>query len=410
MPTTVPIVVRCLVLLFASLGTPSYAGDLVVIGGGLGPLNEAIYGSIVERLGGGSVCVLGTASVDPEEAAQPYLRSFTRYGAESVFIDISEDNAVQSVSDGAVLEQLAECGGYFFTGGSDQRRITEAFLEEGEATPALTTMRARFDAGAVIAGTSAGATALSEVMISGGSSVDTLLEGENAVTLEPGLGFASGVVFDHQFTERGRFGRLLGALAETDTPLGAGVSENTALIIPETGAWQVIGRSHVVLIEMPPEASLARLRGALVSLVAGGDTFDPVTGEFSVWLERNSTEEIGYYNDAGDIFAIDAFGPGVLTNLLTQLVDSPESGASGLGFIGNSSPRFTANGVRVTLRKTDQTVGYWGRISDADNYSVIRVGLSVEPVTVSVGPQGLGEDNAGEGEGGGVAEGDGSSP
>ena len=268
MPTTVPIVVRCLVLLFALLGTPSYAGDLVVIGGGLGPLNEAIYGSIVERLGGGSVCVLGTASSDPEETAQPYLRSFTRYGVESVFIDISEDNAAQSVSDGAVLEQLAECGGYFFTGGA-QRRITDVFLDEGEDTPALTTLRARFEAGAVIAGTSGGAAALSEVMISGGSSVDTLLEGENAVTLEPGLGFASGVVFDHQFTERGRFGRLLGALAETDTPLGAGVSENTALIIPETGAWQVIGRSHVVLIENAARGELSAV---------GGGSSQPLSG------------------------------------------------------------------------------------------------------------------------------------
>ena len=394
----VPPTARCLLFLFALLGTPSYAGDLVVIGGELNILNEAVYGAIIERLDNSSVCVFGTASGDPEEAAQSYAGAFARYGAEAIFVDISEDNAAQSTSDGAILDQIAACGGYFFTGG-DQRRITEAFLVEGEDTPALTTLRARFDAGAVIAGSSAGAAALSRVMIGGGSSVDTLLLGENAVTLEPGLSFARGVIFDQHFVERGRFGRLLGALVETGVPLGAGIGENTALVIPESGPWQVLGEKHVVLIEMPPDASLAPLEGVLVSLLAGGDSFDPETETFSVRLERINTQEVGYYFEAGDIFAIDAFGPGVLTDLLTQLVDSPESGASGLGFVGNSAASFSADGVRVTLRKTPQTMGYWGRISDADNYSVVRVGLSIEPVTVRVGPKGDTED-------GGVAEGE----
>ena len=390
-PTTVvPTIVRCSVFLLALLGAPSYAGDLVVIGGALGPLNEAIYSSIVERLDNNSVCVFGTASADPEEAARSYLRDFTRYGAAPVFVDISADNAEVSTSDGAVLEQIAACGGYFFTGGREQRFITEAFLEDGEDTPALATLRARFEAGAVVAGTSAGAAALSEAMIGGGSSVDTLLAGENAVNLEPGLGFAEGVIFDPHFVERGRLGRLLGALVETSVPLGAGVGEDTALVIPEEGPWQVLGSGHVVFTEMPPEANLARLGGVLVSLLAGGDTFDPETGTFSVRLERISTEEIGYLYEAGDIFAVDAFGPGVLRDLLVRLVDSPESGASGLGFVGNSASRFSADGVRVVLKKTDQTRGYWGDLSDADNHSVIRAELSVEPITVSVGPKGMG--------------------
>ncbi len=398
--TDVPPTARCLLLLFALLGTPSYAGDLIVIGGALSPLNEAVYGSFVERLENDTVCIFGTASADPEEVAQSYIRDFTRFGAEPVFVDISADNAAQSTSDGAVLDQIAACGGYFFTGGRDQRFITDAFLVEGEDTPALATLRARFEAGAPVAGTSAGAAALSEAMIGGGSSVDTLLVGENTVSLEQGLGFVEGVVFDHHFIERGHLGRLLGALIETDTPLGAGISENTALIVPEEGPWQVLGERHVALIEMPLGAELAALEGVLISLLAGGDSFDPETNTFSVRLERINTREVGYYYGAGDIFAVDAFGPGVLTDLLTQLVDSPENGASGLGFVGNSAASFSADGVRVTLSKTPQSMGYWGRVSDADNYSVIRVELNIEPVTVSVGPK------SGNPNGGGVAEGE----
>ena len=379
--------VRCFALLFALLGAHAYAGDLVVIGGELSPVNEVVYRGIVERLEENPICIFGTASTDPERAARSYLRDFTRYGAEPVFVDISVDNAEQSTSDGAVLDQIAACGGYFFTAGSEQWRITDAFLDEGADTPALATLRARFEAGAVVAGTSSGASALSEVMISGGSSVDTLLGGENAVTLERGLGFASGVVFEPHFAERGRLGRLLGALAESDVPLGAGVDENTALIIPEGEPWQVIGTGHVALVEMPAGADLGSLEGVLISLLAGGDTFDPVTDTFSVRLERNNTREIGYYYGAGDIFAVDAFGPGVLADLLTRLVDSPERDASGLGFVGNSAANFTADGVRVVLRETAQTQGYWGRVSDADVHSVVRAELSVEPITVSVGPK-----------------------
>lgn len=383
----VPTIVRWFVLTFALLSSLSYAGDLIVIGGVLSPLNEAVYRSVIERLDDSPVCILGTASSEPQEAAQSYLRDFTRYGATPVFVDISVDNASQSTSDGAVLEQLAACGGYFFTSGRYQQRITEALLADGEDTPALATLRARFEAGAVIAGTSSGAAALSEVMISGGSSVDTLLGGENTVSLEQGLGFASGVIFEPHFVERGRLGRLLGALVETATPLGVGISEDTALIVPEAGPWQVLGGGHVALLEMPEGATLDALKGILVSLLAGGDSFDPATGTFSIRLERISTEEIGYLYEAGDIFAVDAFGPGVLEDLLTRLVDSPERDASGLGFIGNSAARFTADGVRVMLRKINQTQGYYGEVSDADTHSVIRAELGIEPITVSVGPK-----------------------
>ena len=387
--------------MLALFGTCGYAGDLVVIGGALGPLDEAIYSSVVQRLNNEPVCIFGTASATPEETAQSYLQGFTRYGATPVFVDISVDNAQQSTSDSAVLEQIASCGGYFFTGGGDQRRITNALLDEGEDTPALTTLRARFEAGAVVAGTSAGAAALSGVMISGGSSVDTLLSGENTVSMGQGLGFAGGVIFDQHFFGRGRLGRLLGALAETGVPLGAGVGEGTALIVPEAGPWQVLGSGHVAILDMPDDVQGDTLNGILVSLLAGGDSFDPEARTFSVRLERNNTEEIGYYFGAGDVFAIDAFGPGVLTDLLTRLVDSPERGASGLGFVGNSAARFRADGVRVTLRKTEQTKGYWGRVSDADNYSVVRVELAVEPITVNVEPRQMNADDDS-----GVAEGE----
>ena len=362
-----------------------HAGPLVAIGGGLTPENEAVYRTVIDLAGADpTFCVFGTASSDPQESAAAYIADFETYGAAAKVVDITTDNAATSTSDDAVLETIRGCDGYFFTGG-DQRRITEAFLKDGADTPALTALRERFATGAPVAGTSAGLAALSDPMISGGSSVDTLLSGPDPVTVEPGLGFTD-VFLDQHSVERGRFGRLLGALFETDAALGVGVSEDTAVVIPETGPWRVVGAGYVVVLEVPAGSTLEAPDGVAMSLVSSGDTFDPQTGTFSIF-EGRSAEEVGTYYDPGTIFAVDIFGPEVVSGVLERLIDSPETQASGLGFLGSGEPSFSADGVRLVFEKTPQTQGYWGRV-DGEDYSVVRVGVRLEPVEVSVSPRG----------------------
>ncbi len=362
-----------------------HAGPLVAIGGGLTSENEAVYRTIIDLAGADpTLCVFGTASSDPQDSAAAYVADFESYGAAAETVDITTDNAATSTSDEAVLETIRGCDGYFFTGG-DQRRITEALLDGGADTPALAALRERFAAGAPIAGTSAGLAALSNPMISGGVSVDTLLSGPDPVTLEPGLGFTD-VLLDQHSVERGRFGRLLGALFETNAGLGVGVSEDTAVVIPETGPWRVVGAGYVVVLEVPAGSTLAAPDGVEMSLISSGDTFDPETGTFSIFEGRDA-DEVGSYYDPGTIFAVDIFGPEVLSSVLEQLIDSPETQASGLGFLGSNEASFRADGVRLVFEKTSQTQGYWGRV-DGEDYSVVRVGLRLEPVEVSVSPRG----------------------
>ena len=372
-----------LVMVFVSA---AHAGPLVAIGGGLTPENEAVYRAIINLAGADpTLCVFGAASSDPQESAEAYVADFESYGAAARVVDVTTDNAAQSTSDEGVLESIRGCDGYFFTGG-DQRRITETFLEDGADTPALTALRERFEAGAPVAGTSAGLAAMSSPMISGGSSVDTLLSGPDPVTLEPGLGFVEGVILDQHSVERGRFGRLLGALFETGTPLGVGVSEDTAVVIPETGPWEVVGEGYVVVLEVPEGSTLAAPGEVMMSLVSSGDTFDPQTSAFNI-LEERSAEEVGAYYDPGAIFAVDVFGPEVVSGVLERLIDSPETQASGLGFLGSNEASFRADGVRLVFEKTPQTQGYWGR-ADGEDYSIVRVGVRLEPVEVSVSPRG----------------------
>jgi cyanophycinase len=356
------------------------AGTLVAIGGALEPENEVIYQAIIDdaaTLGEPLICVLGTASSDPQESADSYITDFESYGASAIYVDITEENAATSASDPAVVEQLSECNGYFFVGG-DQRRITAAFLPEGSSTPALDAIRSQFDAGAVVSGTSAGLAMMSETMISGGSSIDSLLGGEDAVTLEPGLGFITNAIVDQHFLADGRFGRLYTALQETGIGLGVGVDENTALHVDAEGMWRVLGESSIAILE-PIED------GAFISLLSEGDSFNPASGEATIIVEREDIADLGPYYEAGEIFAVDVFAPNVLTNLLTQLVDSPETSASGLGFAGNGNNVFISEGVRVRFAKTDETAGYWGRVDGAD-YSLVRVKMTTEPIKVYVVP------------------------
>lgn len=377
---------RVLVGICLGLLGQASAGTLLVIGGALGSTNEAIYLEVTKGTAG-PVCVLGTASEDPAGSAADYVADFEGYGAQAVAVDITVDNAATSTRNPENIAQLERCGSFFFVGG-DQSRITEAFLGGERDTPVMAALRERFAAGATVAGTSAGAAMMSRVMITGGSSLGTLVGDDDAVTTAQGLAFTDSVIFDQHFVERGRLARLVGALSGAGLTLGAGVGEDTALVVPEAGPWRVVGNGHVVVLELPEggTGALERFTGVKVSFISSGDRFNPENGRFTILPARENTEEVGYYYEAGDIFAVDAFGPGVLADMAEQLVDSPETEASALAFAGEAAPSFTSPGVRLVFRKTPETAGYWGDVEVGEGYSALRLTLSSSPVTVQVTP------------------------
>ncbi len=388
---TVALIFVVLIFVVLTLGSSGVAQSLVAIGGGLDPENEPIYREIIDLAGEEPlICIYGVASSDPQESAESYERDFVGYGASAIVVGITVDNAAESTGDDEIVSTVESCNGHFFVGG-DQRRITEALLsEDGSDTPAMVALRQGYLDGDVVAGTSAGAAALSAVMISGGSSLDTVLGEGETVELQAGLGFVGNVILDQHFIERGRFGRLVGALATAEIPLGAGVGENTALVIPDNGVWHVVGEGHVGLIETTAtttDGATSELGETMVSLLSHGDRFDPASDTISISPERENTLDVGFYYGEGDIFAVDIFGPNVLAEVLIQLVDSPEMQASGLGFQGEGELPFRSAGVRVVFAKVDDTAGYWGRVDSGENYSVARVSMGLEPITVSVEPE-----------------------
>ena len=133
-----------------------------------------------------------------------------------------------------LIARVADYGSVYFTGG-DQANIVGALAPGGVETPLLAAIRAARAAGGLVAGSSAGAAMMSQPMILGGTSIESVVHGVTADPEQPGLLLGDGLGFfrhgmvDQHFIKRGRLGRLVVAMAQAGVRRGFGIDENTAL-------------------------------------------------------------------------------------------------------------------------------------------------------------------------------------
>src|SRR4029077_17639134 len=104
-----------------------------------------------------------------------------------------------------------------------------------------------FRHGAVVAGTSAGASAMSSHMIAFGASGGT--PKIRMAALAAGLGLLPSVIVDQHFQQRNRLGRLLSVIAQNPSLLGLGVDEDTAGGVAPEGIMEVIARGSSTIVE-----------------------------------------------------------------------------------------------------------------------------------------------------------------
>ncbi len=131
---------------------------------------------------------------------------------------------------------------FFFTGG-DQLRITSLM----GGTQCQQIIQKRYEMGMVICGTSAGASAMSETMITSGKDDDA--PKKCTLKMAPGLGFLKGVIIDQHFAQRGRIGRLLIAIAQNPHMIGIGIDEDTGIIVMPNAILEVIGSNGVTILD-----------------------------------------------------------------------------------------------------------------------------------------------------------------
>lgn len=307
-------------------------GRLVIVGGALQADNADVYQAVVDgRLGDGPICVIPTAGSDPAESIQSASETLGTYvGAEAVRgIPISTEDP-SLANDPTIAGEMASCSGFYFTGGS-QTRILDVFLPQGDTTLAYRALWARWQEGAVLAGSSAGAAMMSSVMIAGGGSDEavangvTTESGEDGVYIRDGMGFFEHAMLDQHFLARGRIGRLLVAVLGTESlPLGLGIDENTALIVDGDSAV-VAGASGVVVVDgrQAQRSSPRRGTGLRVTLASAGDVLDLRT----FVVRRSGAGEALPSTDTAVQLPDDPFARWAFLHLMADLASSPDEHA-----------------------------------------------------------------------------------
>lgn len=217
-------------------------GPLLAIGGAEDKFgNRTILRRFTELAGGEAarIAILPTASA-VDDAGQRYKGIFLELGAEIadvVFIGDRDDaNRDELV---ALIEQST---GIFMTGGN---QIRVASILGG--TRLARALVARHRDGVPVAGTSAGASVMSAVMVAGGKSGGT--PRPNNAQMSPGLGLIDEVIIDQHFRERDRVGRLVTMVAHNPGLLGLGIDEDTAALIWPQGIVDVVGRGSVLVVD-----------------------------------------------------------------------------------------------------------------------------------------------------------------
>lgn len=273
----------CVVLLLSHCETEKakplakHEGKLFIIGGGKRP------GYMIERLvkeadleNGGYGIILPMSSSEPDSAI---------YYAKLQFIDAGLTNVVgMNLSDRKPnqdqLDSIAAANMIYISGG-DQNRFMIA-IESTEIAEAI------YDAytnGNVIAGTSAGAAVMSEIMITGDERNypeyrNTLrnVEKNNIITSQ-GLGLIDDAIIDQHFIKRARYNRLLSAVADNPTLLGIGIDEATAILVDEAGKAEIIGDNQVVVVRTNANTSYTESENKLniknleIDVLTKGQTF-----------------------------------------------------------------------------------------------------------------------------------------
>ncbi|MBK7434456.1 MAG: cyanophycinase [Chitinophagaceae bacterium] len=186
--------------------------------------------------------VITTASMIPYEVGDNYLNAFGKIGCTNIGIMHIRNRA--DASETEYIDRINQCDVVMFSGGN-QLRLSSTF----GGTKFLQDLLKRYHADAefLVAGTSAGAMAMSNTMIYEGNATRAHLKGEVKITT--GLGFMDDVIFDSHFEKRGRFGRLAQAVTTNPSCIGIGLGEDTGMLIKDGNHFEAVGSGCVVIID-----------------------------------------------------------------------------------------------------------------------------------------------------------------
>ena len=349
-------------------------GSLVIIGGSERFRDRELWDTIVDLAGGegAKIAIFPTAGgKDPAKSCAQVMKAFARAGAEPLVVPVAWGEADRSVheavADPDLVQIVRNASGVYFVGGS-QGRIADAMLdEEGRDTPMLAAIRDIYHDGGVIAGTSAGAAIMGQVMYRDAPSPLQILKhgvhyGEE---LDRGLGFLGPSWFVEQHClVRGRFARAIVAMRSQGIPYGLGVDENTALV-----GFNV--------------------QNVKLSYLDRGDSIDLET--LAVTPAAEKSDEISLDPNAADfdpyyghrMFYTDILGNATVADLLGRLIDNEEDEAIGLAFNGLDAREQPSDGFEFRFYRGPDSKGWYTESFGGEDYTVLGIHLDIRPISIA---------------------------
>jgi cyanophycinase len=263
---------------------------LFIIGGAEDRIGKATVLRRFVRLAGGRrsrIVLIPTASSFQDEVTQSYTDVFTRLGAPTPAV-VNPQHRIDA-HDEAAVALLDDATGIFMSGGS-QLKLSQRF----PGTPLGDAIHRAHARGAVIGGTSAGASIMSQFMISMGD--EGITPRQRHSQLSAGLGLLGGVIIDQHFAQRSRYGRLMSMVAASPNLIGIGIDEDTAVEVRDSRTLTVHGSGAVFVLDCrgatsdAPEARRGAplmVSGAVVHSLPAGSTFDLAEVKLVKFVEKH---------------------------------------------------------------------------------------------------------------------------
>jgi len=253
-------------------------GKLIPAGGNLSFVKSGLLSEIIREIKGPEtyIEIITTASEVPEEVGELYRNAFQDLGCRKV--DVMHIRKREDVYEENYLTRIKKADGVLFTGG-DQMKLTTVF--GGSEFHEILVNRYKNEE-FVIAGTSAGAMAMTSVMIYPKTDSDIFLK--NEIKYFAGLSFIKDLVIDTHFFNRGRFWRLSQVVTSNPGCIGIGLCEDTAVVITEGRHVKSLGNGQILIIDGhgirhsniadTEENTPLSIVNIIVHILSGGNTYN----------------------------------------------------------------------------------------------------------------------------------------
>ena len=378
-------------------------GTVVAVGSSVRDDNDAVWGRIIELAGGPGArfAVFTAPSGEPDLSAAAITLNLKKRGAVGEHIRVGPriegQDLAAAVRDPAWVAIVDAAQAVYFSGGN-QARLIDTLRPGGQNSPLLDAVQRLYARGGVVAGGSAGAAVMSDVMFRDPPQdvlalmKRPLREGDD---IDRGFGFVRhDVIVDQHLIRRGRIGRLLALMQQKNKPLGLGLEEHTAVVVRGDDV-EVVGDRGVLVVDFTharhdPALGAFNVKGARLSLLDHGDRYHlrtrritPAAAKLPGKLDLARHDFAGRpgVESYGSVFFNDMLADNLFATALSRLVNQGHRQVHGLSFAtqpraGDPQPDL---GFEWRLAVTADTTAYLLR---PERYTIGEVELDIVPVSM----------------------------